>query len=155
MARLYGRCPRGQRLKGRAPHGHWKITTFTAGLRVDRLTAPMVLDGPMNAECFQAYVEQALVPTLEPGDIVVMDNLSSHKGEEVRRLIEQAGAALRYLPPYSPDLNPIEQAFAKLKAHLRKHAERSVESLWARIGDTIPNFTPAECQNFYAHAGYA
>ena len=161
MARLYGRCPRGERLRDRVPHSHWKVTTFTAGLRVDRLTAPMVLDGPMNAECFQAYIAQVLVPTLEPGDLVVMDNLSSHKGEAVRRLIEEADAELRYLPPYSPDLNAlgldprVEQAFAKLKAHLRKHAERSIESLWTRIGDLISNFTPAECRNFFNHAGYA
>jgi transposase len=155
MARLYGRCARGQRLRDRVPHGHWKITTFTAALRVDRLTAPMVLDGPMNGECFKAYVEQVLVPTLMPDDIVVMDNLSSHKGEDVRWALESVGAQLRYLPPYSPDLNPIEQAFSKLKAHLRKHAERSVESLWTRIGDLIPQFTPTECANFFQHDGYA
>lgn len=155
MARLRGRCARGQRLKGQVPHGHWKITTFTAGLRVDGLTAPMVLDGPMNGDCFKAYVEQVLVPTLSPGDIVVMDNLSSHKGEAVRTAIEAAKAELRYLPPYSPDLNPIEMAFSKLKAHLRKHAERSVESLWVRIGALIPQFSPTECQNFFHHAGYA
>jgi len=154
MARRYGRAPKGQRLKGRVPHGHWKITTFTAGLRVDRLTAPMVLDGPMNADWFKAYVEQILVPTLSPGDIVIMDNLSSHKGEEVRIMIEAANAELRYLPPYSPDLNPIEQAFSKLKAHLRKHAERSVESLWTRIGDLVDQFSPTECRNSFHHAGY-
>jgi transposase len=155
MARTRGRCPRSQRLKGQVPHGHWKITTFTAGLRIDGLTAPMVLDGPMNGDWFKAYVEQILVPTLSPGDIVVMDNLSSHKGEDVRTAIEAAGAQLRYLPPYSPDLNPIEQAFAKLKAHLRKHAERSMEALWTRIGALIDEFSPAECQNFFRHAGYA
>jgi transposase len=155
MARLRGRCARGQRLKGYVPHGHWKITTFTAGLRVDRLTAPMVLDGPMNADWFMAYVEQVLVPTLSPGDIVVMDNLSSHKGEAVRAAIEAAKAELRFLPPYSPDLNPIEQAFAKLKAHLRTHAARSLERLWTRIGDTIADFSPTDCRNFFQHAGYA
>ena len=155
MARTRGRCPRGDRLKGQVPHGHWKITTFTAGLRVDGLTAPMVLDGPMNGEWFKAYVEQVLVPTLTPGDIVIMDNLSSHKGEDVRIAIEAAGAELRYLPPYSPDLNPIEQAFAKLKAHLRKHAERSMEALWTRIGALIDEFTSTECRNFFRHAGYA
>lgn len=155
MARLRGRCARGQRLKGRVPHGHWKITTFTAGLRVDGLTAPMVLDGPMNGDWFRAYVEQVLVPTLSPGDIVVMDNLSAHKNEDARAAIEAAGAELRYLPPYSPDLNPIEQAFSKLKAHLRKHAERSVESLWSRIGSLVPEFSQTECQNFFHHAGYA
>jgi transposase len=155
MARTRGRCARGQRLRGQVPHGHWKITTFTAGLRVDGLTAPMVLDGPMNGDWFKAYVEQALVPTLSPGDIVIMDNLSSHKGEAVRTAIEAAKAELRYLPPYSPDLNPIEQAFSKLKAHLRKHAERSIEALWARIGQLMGEFSPTECQNFFRHAGYA
>ena len=155
MARTRGRCAHGQRLKGQVPHGHWKITTFTAGLRIGGLTAPMVLDGPMNGDWFKAYVEQVLVPTLSPGDIVVMDNLSSHKGEDVRTAIEAAKAELRYLPPYSPDLNPIEQAFSKLKAHLRKHAERSIESLWDRIGDLIAEFSPTECQNFFQHAGYA
>ena len=155
MARLRGRAPKGERVKARIPHGHWSVTTFTAGLRCNGLTAPMVLDGPMNAECFQAYVEQVLVPTLSPGDIAVMDNLSSHKGAEVRKAIEAAGAGLRYLPPYSPDLNPIEQAFAKLKAHLRKHAERTMESLWLRIGALLSLFTNAECKNFLRHAGYA
>jgi len=155
MARLRGRAPRGQRLKAQVPHGHWKVTTFTAGLRLNGLSAPMVLDGPMNAASFQAYVEQVLVPTLSPGDIVVMDNLSSHKGEDVRLAIEAARAELRYLPPYSPDLNPIEQAFSKLKAHLRKHAERSIEGLWRRIGELVGQFNPHECQNFFRHAGYA
>lgn len=155
MARRYGRGPRSRRVTGRVPHGHWKITTFTAGLRLDRLTAPMVIDGPMNGDWFKAYVEQVLVPTLSPGDIVVMDNLSSHKGEDVRAAIAAAGAELRFLPPYSPDLNPIEQAFAKLKAHLRKHAERSIECLWARIGELIARFTPTHCRNFFRHAKYA
>jgi transposase len=154
MGRLYGRAPRGQRVKGHVPHGHWKITTFTAGLRINGLSAPMVPDGPMNAESFQAYIEQILVPMLSPGDIVVMDNLSSHKGEGVGLAIEAAGAQLRYLPPYSPDLNPIEQAFSKLKAHLRKHAERSIESLWWRIGQLLGQFSSAECQSFFRHAGY-
>ena len=155
MARTRGRCLRGQRLKGQIPHGHWKMTTFTAGLRVDGLTAPMALDGPMNGEWFVACVEQILVPTLRPGDIVVMDNLSSHKGQGVRAAIEAAGAELRFLPPYSPDLNPIEQAFSKLKAHLRKHAERSMDALWDRIGTLIDEFSPTECRNFFQHAGYA
>ena len=155
MIRLRGRALRGRRLRGSAPHGHWKITTFTAGLRAGGVTAPMVLDGPMNAECFKAYVNQVLVPTLKPGDIVVMDNLSAHKSEDIRSAIEAAGAELRYLPPYSPDLNPIEQAFSKLKAHLRKHKERSVENLWDRIGKLLDSFTPIECQNFFRHAGYA
>ena len=155
MIRLRGRALRGKRLRGLAPHGHRKITTFTAGLRACGLTAPMVLDGPMNAECFKAYVSQVLLPTLEPGDIVVMDNLSSHKNGEIRSAIEAAGAELRYLPPYSPDLNPIEKAFSKLKAHLRKHKERSVEGLWNRIGSLLDSFTPPECQNFFRQAGYA
>ena len=115
----------------------------------------MVLDGPMNGDWFKAYVEQILIPTLSPGDIVVMDNLSSHKGEDVREAIEAAKAELRFLPPYSPDLNPIEPAFSKLKAHLRKHAERSMDALWDRIGNLIAEFSPAECQNFFRHAGYA
>jgi transposase len=115
----------------------------------------MVLDGPMNADCFQAYVEQVLVPTLLPGDIVVMDNLSSHKRDDVRRAIEAAGAELRYLPPYSPDLNPIEQAFSKFKALLRKHAERTMDGLWQRIGMLLEQVTPTDCQNFFRHAGYA
>lgn len=155
MARTRGRCARGARLKDQVPHGHWKITTFIAGLRVDGLTAPMALDGAMNGDWFKAYVEQVLVPTLSPGDIVVMDNLSSHKSEGVRAAIEAAKAELRYLPPYSPDLNPIEQAFSKLKAHLRKHAERCIESLWRRIGELIPEFSQTECRNFFQHAGYA
>ena len=155
MIRLRGRALRGKRLRGATPHGHWKITTFTAGLTSTGMTAPMVLDGPMNSACFKAYVNQVLVPALKPGGIVVMDNLSAHKSEDIRSAIEAAGAELRYLPPYSPDLNPIEQAFSKLKAHLRKHKERSVESLWQRIGKLLDGFTPAECQNFFRHAGYA
>lgn len=155
MIRLRGRALRGRRLRGSAPHGHWKITTFTAGLRTAGLTAPMVLDGPMTGEWFKAYVTQVLVPALKPGDIVVMDNLSAHKSEDIRSVIQAAGAELRYLPPYSPDLNPIEQAFSKLKAHLRKHKERSIESLWDRIGKLLNSFTPPECQNFFHHAGYA
>jgi transposase len=155
MARLRGWAPKGQRLKAPVPHGHWSVTTFTAGLRIGGLSAPMVLDGPMNADCFQAYVEQVLVPTLLPGDIVVMDNLSSHKRDEVRLAIEAAGAELRYLPPYSPDLNPIEQAFSKFKAMLRKHAERTMEGLWQRIGSLLEQITATECQNFFQHAGYA
>ena len=128
MARKNGRAPKGERLRAGAPHGHWKTTTFVAGLRLSGLTAPMVLDRPINGQWFQAYVEQVLVPTLSPGDIVVMDNLGSHKGAGVRRAIEEAGARLLYLPPYSPDFNPIEKAFSKLKALLRKAAERSVDA---------------------------
>lgn len=155
MARLRGRCQRGRRLIGKVPHGHWKITTFVAGLRRDGITAPLVIDRPMNSVIFKAYLKQCLVPILRPGDIVVMDNLSSHKGDEVRQIIEGAGASLLYLPPYSPDFNPIEQAFSKLKAHLRKAAERSIPALWDRIGAVLDAFSPAECRNFYSHAGYA
>ena len=130
MARLYGRAPRGERCRAAVPHGHWKTTTFTAGLRHDGIAAPMVLDGPMNGEAFLAYVEQALVPELRPGDIVIMDNLPAHKVHGVRQAIEAAGASLRYLPPYSPDFNPIEMAFAKLKALLRAAAARTIPDLW-------------------------
>lgn len=155
MARLRGRCKRGQRLIGKIPNGHWKITTFVAGLRNDAITAPFVIDQPMNAVIFRAYLEQCLVPTLKPGDIVVMDNLPAHKNEDVRKIIEAAGAKLLYLPPYSPDLNPIEMAFAKLKAHLRTAAERSIPALWDRIGTVLDLFSANQCQNFFRHAGYA
>ena len=136
------------------PHGHWKTTTFTAGLRRSGMGAPMVLDGAMNGPAFLAYVEQVLVPTLAPGDIVVMDNLPAHKPAGVRTAIEAAGAELRYLPPYSPDFNPIEQAFAKLKALLRKAAARTIPDLWQAITDAIPRFAPHECANYFDHAGY-
>lgn len=155
MARLRGRGPRGQRVIGKIPYGHWKTTTFLAGLRCDSITAPFVIDRPMNGSIFLAYVEQILIPTLKGGDIVVMDNLSAHKIEAVRRAIEAAGATLVFLPPYSPDLNPIEQLFAKLKALLRKAAERSVPALWDRIGQLLNAFTPTECANYFRHAGYA
>jgi transposase len=155
MARRYGRCRRGTRLIGRVPHGHWKTTTFVAGLRHDGITAPFVVDRPMNGLIFRTYVERVLAPTLKPGDLVILDNLGSHKGAEARRLIEARGARLLFLPPYSPDLNPIELAFAKLKALLRKAEERSVEDLWTRIGDLLDTFTPEECRNYMRHAGYA
>jgi transposase len=155
MVRSHGRCRKGQRLIGKQPWGHWKTTTFTAGLRADGLTAPFVLDGAMNRDAFLAYVRTILAPTLKPGDIVIMDNLPSHKGEAVRKAIEAAGAARLLLPPYSPDLNPIEMAFAKLKALLRKAAERTVGALWDRIGLVLSAFTPNECANFFRHAGYA
>ena len=151
MARLYGRAPRGQRCVASVPHGHWMTTTFTGALRKSGLTAPMVMDGPMNGPAFRAYIEQVLVPTLSPGDIVVMDNLPAHKNVAIRNAIEAVGAHLIYLPPYSPDLNPIELAFAKLKAILRKAAARTVDDLWAAIRDAIPRFTPEECANFFAH----
>ncbi|MFZ6765225.1 IS630 family transposase [Pseudoroseomonas sp. WGS1072] len=154
MARTHGRARRGQRLRAAIPHGHWKTTTFIAGLRNSGMVAPMVLDGPINGAAFQAYVDQVLVPELAPGDIVIMDNLGSHKGAGVRAAIEAAGASLLYLPPYSPEFNPIENAFAKLKASLRKAAERSVEDLWNAIGRIIDTFTPTECTNYFAAAGY-
>ena len=155
MARTHGRCPRGERLRAKVPHGHWKTLTFLAALRHDRIDAPVVFDGPINARTFLAYVEQCLVPTLSPGDIVVMDNLSSHKGEAVRKAIRAAGARLFFLPPYSPDLNPIEQVFAKLKALLRKAAERTVEATWRRIGALLDEFKPQECANYFTNSGYA
>lgn len=154
MARTHGRAPRGERLRSPIPHGHWKTTTFVAALRTSGMVAPMVLDGPINGVAFQAYVDQVLVPDLEPGDIVVMDNLGSHKGAGVRAAIEAAGASLLYLPPYSPDFNPIENAFAKLKAMLRKAAERTVDGLWNAIGRIIDTVTPEECANYFAAAGY-
>lgn len=154
MARKCGRAPKGERLHAGIPHGHWKTTTFVAGLRLNGIVAPMVLDGPINGVWFQAYLEQVLVPTLSPGDIVIMDNLGSHKGACVRKAIEAKGATLLYLPPYSPDFNPIEKAFSKLKALLRKAAERTVDGLWDRIGALLPQFTPKECANFFAAAGY-
>lgn len=137
------------------PHGHWKTTTFLAGLRLHGLSAPLVVDGPINGELFLAYVQQHLVPTLKPGDIVIMDNLSSHKVAGVREAIEAAGARLLFLPPYSPDFNPIEQVFAKLKALLRKASERTVSALWDRIGTLVDRFEPAECRNYFRHSGYA
>ncbi|NOG73995.1 MULTISPECIES: IS630 family transposase [Roseicella] len=154
MARTRGRAPRGERLRAGIPHGHWKTTTFVAGLRNTGMVAPMVLDGPINGRAFQAYVDQVLVPELRPCDVVIMDNLGSHKGAGVRASIEAAGTSLLYLPPYSPDFNPIENAFSKLKALLRKAAERTVEGLWDTIGRFIPSFTPAECTNYFAAAGY-
>jgi transposase len=154
MARRYGRAARGERLKASVPHGHWKTTTFVGGLRLSGMTAPMVLDGPMTGSWFLAYVEQILVPTLRPGDIVIIDNLAAHKNAAVRRAIEAAGAELRFLPPYSPDLNPIENAFAKLKAHLRKAAARSVNQLWSAIAEAIDTYSSSECANYFAAAGY-
>ena len=154
MARVRGRRPRGERLIGKVPHGHWKITTFVAALRRTAITAPFVIDEPMNGEIFAVYLERCLVPTLRPGDIVVMDNLSVHKSDHVRRTIEGAGANLMYLPPYSPDLNPIEMMFAKLKALLRKAKERTVDKLWDRIGVILGEFSPPECSNYFRHDGY-
>ena len=155
MARRYGRSPRGQRVTAALPHGHWKTSTFLAGLRHDGLVAPCVLDGAINGETFRAYVEQFLAPCLSPGDIVVMDNLSSHKVAGVRQAIEAVGARLLYLPPYSPDLNPIEQLFAKLKNCLRKAAARSFEALNAAIAQAIRLFSTRECANYLANSGYS
>jgi len=154
MARLRGRARRGQRCRAPIPHGHWKTTTFTGALRLSGMTAPMVLDGPMNADAFLAYVEQVLVPTLAPGDVVIMDNLPAHRSAGVRDAIEAAGAELRYLPPYSPDFNPIENAFAKLKSTLRKAAARTIDDLWDVIGNALPMFTSRECANYFTAAGY-
>jgi transposase len=155
MTRTHGRALRGRRLVDKVPHGHWKTLTFLAALRCDAITAPFVLDGPINGEWFLAYVEQVLVPTLSPGDVVVMDNLGSHKSKAVRRAIRNAGAHLIFLPPYSPDLNPIEQVFAKLKALLRKAAERSIEATWRRIGKLLDHFSADECANYFVNSGYA
>jgi transposase len=154
MTRTRARAPRGQRAIGAVPHGHWQTSTFLAALRLGAVTAPCVLDGPVNGPAFQAYVEQLLVPTLAPGDVVIMDNLGSHKGAAVRHAIEQAGAQLIYLPPYSPDLNPIEQLFAKLKALLRKAATRSIDTLWQAVADLLDKFHPQECANYFANSGY-
>ena len=152
MTRTHGRALRGARLMAKVPHGHWKTMTFVAALRVDGLTAPMVLDQPINGEWFLAYVEHVLTPTLTPGDVVIMDNLGSHRGRAVRAAIRKAGAHLLFLPPYSPDLNPIEQAFSKLKSQLRKADERSIETVWRRIGDLLDLFSPNECANYLRHA---
>jgi transposase len=154
MTRLYGRCARGKRLVCAVPHGHWKTTTFVGALRHDGMTAPCVVDGPMNGETFLAWIEQSLVPTLRPHDIVVMDNLSSHKVKGVRQAIEAVGAVLHYLPPYSPDLNPIEQYFAKLKSLLRKAAARTRDTLDNAIAEALTRFSQTECANFIANSGY-
>ena len=155
MTRRYGRCARGLRLRASVPHGHWKLTTLVAGLRTAGISAPYVFEGAINGQRFRAYVEQMLVPMLAPGDIVLLDNLRSHKVAGIAEAIAARGAQLIYLPPYSPDLNPIEQAFAKYKALLRKAAERTVESLWHTIGRIADLFPPAECCNFFKSAGYA
>jgi transposase len=154
MTPRHGRCEKGKRLIAHAPFGHWKTTTFIAALRHDRLTAPCVFDGPINGEKFRAYVEQILVPTLAPGDIVSMDNLASHKVVGVRQAIESAGAERRFLPPYSPDLDPIEPVFAKVKNRLRKMGERTVNGLWNAVGVAIDDFSSAECLNYFRSAGY-
>jgi transposase len=154
MAPLRGRCRRGERLIGRVPHGHWKITTFVGGLRENGIIAPFVIDRPMNGDIFRTYLDRCLVPCLAPGDIVILDNLAAHKVAGVRERIEAAGAHILYLPPYSPDLNPIELALSKFKTLLRRAAERSVSALWDRIGQVLDAFTPAECANYFRHDGY-
>jgi len=155
MAPLRGWSERGTRLTAKVPHGHWKTTTFLAALRHDRIDAPWLLDGPIDGETFRIYVEKVLVPTLKPDQIVIMDNLGSHKGKAVRQLIRSAGAKLFLLPKYSPDLNPIEQVFAKLKHLLRKAAARTVEAVWNAIGQALTAFMPNECANYFENAGYA
>ena len=154
MTRSHGRCRRGERLVGAVPHGHWKTSTFLAGLRHDRLVAPLVLDGAINGEVFRAWVDQFLAPTLAPGDVLVADNLASHKVAGVREAIQARGASLLFLPAYSPDLNPIEMVFAKLKALLRAAAPRTRPRLWATLGTLLGRFTPNECLNYFSHCGY-
>lgn len=154
MVRLYGRAQRGRRVVGKQPWGHWKTTTFVAGLRLGEISAPFVLDGAMNRDAFEAYVEKVLAPTLSDGDLVIMDNLPAHKGARIRLLIEAKGARLLLLPPYSPDLNPIEMAFSKLKTLLRRDPERTVLGLWRRIGLLLAEFTPQDCSHYFRHAGY-
>jgi transposase len=155
MAPLRGWGQKGKRLRGYAPHGHWRTLTFLGALRCDRLTAPCVFDGPINGHCFRAYVEQQLVPVLKPGDIVIMDNLGSHKSAAVRQIITAAGARLWFLPPYSPDLNPIEQTFAKIKHWMRDAQKRTIPDTWRHIGRLVQAIDPAECANYFANAGYA
>jgi transposase len=154
MARRYGRSPSDRRLVAAVPRGHWRTTTFVAGLRQTGIVAPLVLDGPMTGPAFCAYVEQFLAPALGPGDVVVLDNLAAHGVEGVRQAIAAAGASILYLPPYSPDLNPIEQLFAKLKALLRKAAARTKAGLWQAIGRLLDACPPAECANYLSHCGY-
>jgi transposase len=155
MAPLRGWGPKGKRLKGFAPHGHWRTLTFLAALRADGLIAPCVFDGPINGRSFLAYVEQMLVPTLKAGDIVILDNLGSHKSAAVRQTIRAAGARLWFLPPYSPDLNPIEQTFAKIKHWMRQAQKRTVEDTWRHLGSLVDTIGPTECSNYLANAGYA
>jgi putative transposase len=154
MTRRYAWADIGERALGHAPGGHWKTTTFLAGLTAEGVIAPLVLDGPINAECFFAYVEQILAPALREGDTVILDNLSSHKGEPAARLVADRGARLLFLPPYSPDFNPIEMMFAKLKEILRQAEARTIDALWSLIGALLPRFTPAECAAYIRHCGY-
>lgn len=155
MAPLRGWGTRGKRLVARVPHGHWRTLTFLAALRADAITAPCLFDGPINGESFLLYIQQILIPTLKRGDVVVMDNLGSHKAAAIRQALKAAGARLIYLPPYSPDLNPIEQAFSKLKHWLRKAKERSIDDACQRIGSILKTFSSAECTNYFINAGYS
>mgnify|MGYP002637487133 CR=1 FL=1 len=155
MARLRGRCPRGQRMVASIPHGHWKTMTFIAGLRCDGLTAPWVLEGAMNADAFETYIETQLAPTLKKGDVVILDNLPAHKRDDARKAVEKRGAWLLFLPPYSPDFNPIELAFSKFKAHMKRLKARSVDELWKAAGAVCDLFTPEECRNYFIADGYA
>jgi len=154
MTRMYGRSPKGKRLEAEAPYGHWKTQTFIAGLRHDGITAPWVLDGAMNRAAFDLYIEKELAPTLKQGDIVVLDNLPAHKSEKAKQILRERGAWFLFLPPYSPDLNPIEMAFSKLKAHLRKAKARTIDQLWKAIGNICDLYTPNECWNYLKAAGY-
>ena len=155
MTRRHARCARGTRLIAKVPHGKWRTLTFLAALRCDRIEAPCVLDGPINGASFRAYIDQFLAPTLSPGDVVIMDNLGSHKGRAIRQSIRAAGAKLFFLPRYSPDLNPIEQVFAKLKTLLRKTDPRTIEATWKQIGSLLDQFTAKECANYLVNSGYA
>lgn len=155
MARLYGRALRSERCICHVPHGHWHTNTFIAGIRTSGMCAPWLLDGPMNADCFQVYVENILIPELSPGDTVICDNLSCHRGEGIRKAVESCGASIRYLPPYSPDLNPIEQMFAKLKALMRKYSAREAEDLFKGLAEVIKHISAADCREFIRHAQYA
>lgn len=155
MTRLYGRALGGERCVDTAPHGHWKTSTFIAGLRYNQMTAPMLFDAPMNSACFLAYIEHTLCPTLKAGDIVICDNLSSHHAKGVALLIEKHGASIEYLPAYSPDLNPIEMAFSKLKAYLKKQAVDTLEKITTATAQALDTFTPTHCSNFFKHANYA
>lgn len=154
MTRLRGRARRGERLKARAPLGHWKTQTFVAGLRRDSMTAPWIIDRPMTKEIFEIYVETQLAPTLDPGDVVILDNLPSHKSEKAKAILKERGAWFLFLPSYSPDLNPIEMAFSKLKAHLRRVGARTIDDLWRAVGSICDLYSPQECQNYFNAAGY-
>ena len=155
MTRLRGRCAKGQRLRCKAPFGHWMTQTFVAGLRCDKLTAPFVVNAPMNRRIFETYVEKELAPTLDKGDVVILDNLAAHKSPIAEKAVRARGAWILFLPPYSPDLNPIEQVFAKLKHFLRKAAERTAAATWRRIGTLLDDFSPDECANYFVNSGYA